>query len=573
MTLEQVKQETKQKFNKALEELKDKQMAYLMLEVTGIYDYMFNLHKTKGSLKRLRGRSYSCVLILKAVTFYLLNKLTLPLDNLLDEGGELAGILFKSGDVDKVRDFLKEMRADLVKKYDGKINILYAIKDKVTKADLFENTEFIKKLNEELYKNELQSFKGLTELFDEITFEVAGHVSTCNYCVRDFSGKDECSTCKHEKEIGDTIVKDSYLVSAYSDRLNVGDDFVSFFENQVAFRFCKSSADVSKTLEELKDEAQVRHVASINDTPLYYAIPGDNISRSTITIGNAARLKRHGGIWDLDSLAENAAGAQYLASLKIDVDNFGKSTSSSTLFNTAVLSYCIKDFFQRKMDRVIEGHWGYTIYGAGDDLFVIGPWDQMIDLAKKINRDFQKQDFVQNNPASKEHKLTLTGAIATLSRAVTIPTIHKLTDQAESEAKDKKDCLSVFGRLFNWNRLEELDSLIKRVFIEEDTEKSTYRQKTWKYREPFGNSLIYRLYQLTRQLEKGDLTAVPRIFYILRDHPDLLKKSTASIGLYECLLGLSPNRGDREPFFCNFHFIAAYCALITRKKKMTNEEE
>jgi CRISPR-associated protein Csm1 len=568
MTLNEIKQKTEDKFKTAISTLNNEPMAYLMLEVTGIFDYMFNMPtdgKRKGTLKRLRGRSYSCILILKAVTFYIFNKLQLTSDNILDEGGELAGILFAKKYRATVEGLLAEIKKDLVKKYDGKINLLYAINENVTEDNLYNKVGFIEELHEQLYQNELQAFTDVAELLDSTTLMIDGHVDTCKYCGRDFHGKEECGTCKQEWMIGDEIAKADYLVSAYGNNLNVGKKVVTFFDNQVAFRFCKRKVDVKDIVERFqKAKAQKIDVASINSANLHPDTLGKNVSYSSITVGNAAPLMKNGAIFDLDQLAEKATGAKYLASLKIDVDNFGKATSKSSLFQTSMLSYCIKEFFQSNLDNVIESHWGYTIYGAGDDLFVIGPWDQMIELAKRINDDFHKQEFhqlVQDSP-----KLTLTGGLAVLSGAVTIPSIHKLTDSAESEAKKKKNCMSVFGRLCDWKKLSELDKLIKDTLTEEDSKNTIGLNKVWKYREPFGNSLIYGLHSLTKKLESGDLTAVPKIFYLLRNHPALLQKTTGSIGLYECLLGLSLGH-DGKKYYSNFHFIATYCALITRKTR------
>lgn len=573
----------KKKFDMAIESAGgDGNMAYVMLEVTGIFDHMFNVRQPDGALKRLRGRSYTCILIIKAVALVILNELKLPKCNLLDDGGELAGILIRKADIRKVSDLITMVKTDLVNKFNGSINLLYAIKDDVRKDDLLVNSEaLLNELNEGLFSNEYQQFNDISELLSDKTLRIKTNVQTCKYCGRDFDchgdkTNEMCQLCQNEKVIGTNVAKAKYLISIYNSATPLLDEAgcaISFFNKKVVYIFCKTECEVLTCLQEIKQPVDV---ASINSTKYCSSALGEQVSLSFITIGNAAPMeeKNNNNIKELDDIGKEAAGAEYLGVVEMDSDNFGQVTScarSSTgyalnnLAEVATLSSYFKYFFQAYLETKIEEHNGYTIYAGGDDLFLVGPWNEMIALTRKINKDLRI--FTGQN-----ERLTLSCGITIITGNATVVTMSGLVKDELKKAKKDKDNISVFGKAYKWAKLDDLFCLIYALFIDVTPDRK------FEYKNNITNNLIYDLMSLTRKIKnKDDITIIPKIIYRMREHYELISHDNEmGVALNDYLVALMPNKSEDEDsshsgndiydFKC-FHFIANYCALITRSKK------
>jgi CRISPR-associated protein Csm1 len=111
-----------------------------------------------------------------------------------------------------------------------------------------------------------------------------------------------------------------------------------------------------------------------------------------------------------DELAATATGRSLLGYIKADVDYLGILFSQGlrrdagenydTAAHVAALSRELDLFFsgwmQHMLSRASAYRHFYTIFSGGDDLFLVGPWDQATDLATAIRRSFSA--FVGHNP-------------------------------------------------------------------------------------------------------------------------------------------------------------------------------
>lgn len=543
--IEDVSYYQKKKFDMAIEKAGGEgNLAYVMVEITGIFAYIFNFRQNdSGTLKRMRARSYICILISRAISLYILNELKLPRCNVLDDGGELFGILFNKKDIQYIKKCLKQIKEELIRKFDGNINLLYVIKDNISNNDLMKNSVgLMKYLSEGLYENEFHQFDDIPDMFSDATFKLQSPLA-CDYCSRDFAPKHEdgCELCRKEFDIGSRIPKAEYLISFVSDdedSLDKAD--VSFF-SKTGFIFCKKD-EVKKKIEGVN--ASYIDISSVNSTNFVEKILCmDNVSYSFITIGNAVHLLDNGQIMDFDQMKENATGAEYLSALKIDADNFGKVTIEgfndiTNLLRIATISVYFKYFFQGYLTNIIEAKNGYTVYSGGDDLFLIAPWDKMIDLSMVINGEFQR--FTGNNEF-----LSLTGGVSIFTGTIPVKRIQNLANAEESMAKrTKKNGIAIFNKLYEWTDISGLKDFIFKEVI--DISFSDYQK-------PFGNSLIYDLHRLTSEIERNNLMAIPLLYHRLRNNPEILQKLRAYII-------------DKNDAY-KFHFIANYCSLFVRRKK------
>jgi len=166
-------------------------------------------------------------------------------------------------------------------------------------------------------------------------------------------------------------------------------------------------------------------------------------------------------------------GVEALGVLKADVDNLGLIFSQGireerqTLSRLATLSRQMNNFFAVYLpyllstdDRFKDT---YTVFAGGDDLFLIGPWNRIIELSAILNKKF------------KEY--TCENRDVTLSAGISInkpnEPVLSLADNAEGVLHDSKtngrNRITAFRETVTWDefsKLNEIKDTIERWFDE-----------------------------------------------------------------------------------------------------------
>jgi CRISPR-associated protein Csm1 len=93
---------------------------------------------------------------------------------------------------------------------------------------------------------------------------------------------------------------------------------------------------------------------------------------------------------------------EMLGSMRLDVDDLGYIFSQglgkdASLGQLVSLSREIHYFFSAHFDQLAQKHDLYLIYSGGDDAFVVGKWDRLIEFAKQLQADFQELVFQNTN--------------------------------------------------------------------------------------------------------------------------------------------------------------------------------
>ena len=112
-----------------------------------------------------------------------------------------------------------------------------------------------------------------------------------------------------------------------------------------------------------------------------------------------------------EEIAKNAEGIERLGILRADVDNLGQTFVGGfcnevnqnryvTLSRTATLSRQLSLFFKLYINKILkEPEYSLTgkqlnkrnatiVYSGGDDLFIVGAWNEIIELAIDIRKKF-----------------------------------------------------------------------------------------------------------------------------------------------------------------------------------------
>jgi len=240
----------------------------------------------------------------------------------------------------------------------------------------------------------------------------------------------------------------------------------------------------------------------------------------------------------INELAEKSTGISRIAVCRMDVDDLGKAFISGferphaaaaedqykyvTISRTASFSRQMSRFFKYYINsilaRVTKDALAVTIvYSGGDDVFLVGAWDHILEAAMRIQEDFQTYTC---------HTLHLSAGI--LLKNAKYPIRRSASEAAELEAfaksHDGKNAVTIFEasaqqtypwQIFQDKVINEKKNLLERFFAnQEDAER--------------GKAFLYRLLDLLRNSEQRINLA--RFAYLLaRLEP---KKNNPSYAMY-----------------------------------------
>jgi CRISPR-associated protein Csm1 len=160
-------------------------------------------------------------------------------------------------------------------------------------------------------------------------------------------------------------------------------------------------------------------------------------------------------------LARRSRGDALLGVLKADADSLGAAVEAALsrgadLGPLAEFSAALDGFFATRLQVEIEAgrdpRWQliYTIFGGGDDLAMVGPWDVMIDFAERLNELFRAEFAGRGLTLSAGLALTkpkrpIKSAVAEADRLLEVA--KTTTAAGESGPKDQ---LAVLGQVWKW---------------------------------------------------------------------------------------------------------------------------
>jgi CRISPR-associated protein Csm1 len=171
---------------------------------------------------------------------------------------------------------------------------------------------------------------------------------------------------------------------------------------------------------------------------------------------------------DFEEIAEKSEGTPWLGVLRMDVDSLGRLFAhglkpKATLSRMATLSRTVRLFFEGYVAHLCEPYAQkrqlYLLYAGGDDLFVVGAWSILPELARAIRNAFRQL-------VGADH-ITLSAGIA-ISHANT--PLYQLAERAltalDEQAKEyewhlngqprKKDAISFLQTPMGWGEFERV---------------------------------------------------------------------------------------------------------------------
>ena len=430
-----------------------KERKYLVIggDISGIQDFIYTI-TSKGALKYLRARSLFLELLVEDVVAEIIERLKLTRANIIFAGGGRFYILaYNTKEAkDEISRIGEEVNKWLLKHFWGKLYLAISFvevngeelsKFRTGKESIWES------INRELKKRKLRKFLDVAGVGDFIENYIpdSEDYGECDVCktpdrLQELDGNKVCPICKEFHEMGGEIPKSDGFIripkSKFVEIQNLNDEkkYSLPFSVFVPFRYAE--------LPRYPEGAIYVKKSDVNLATKYDLI--------VLNFSNYYSSDEKGNVKEFDELAEEATGAKKLAVLRMDVDDLGKIFSiglkgNETISRVATLSRFMNHFFKNCIDLICRGDVEaeapriksgrkekevVVVYSGGDDLFIVGAWDHVFELAFEIEDAFRK--YVGSNP-----NITLSGGYGIFDPKFPLYRMAEVTGEREERAKNE----------------------------------------------------------------------------------------------------------------------------------------
>ncbi len=470
-------------------------------DISGVQDFIYTI-TNRGATSALRGRSFYLQLLTEAVARYVLRRLELPITNLIYQGGGAFYLLARADDGKKLREIQREISQILLAHHRGDL-YLALTGVPLAAADFYDGRISGKweELAQALRGVKQRRFSELDPTLLEKIFAPQDHGGNqdkqCQVCGQEHPGTEEvkkragevgvrrCPPCISYEDLGADLRHAAYLWLAEVDIPQPPRDPLAqtpggWKESLAAFGM---RAGVVEGLQGIPKDVKRRLVLALEDALLKNLRPdaqtaiGRRFLVNVTPVITQAEIDEFrdkvddlpvaGSVKPFSVLEKESKGIERLGVLRMDVDNLGDIFASglgerATLSRVAALSFAISLYFEGwvgciagEMNADPDAKYRdtlYSIYSGGDDLFFVGAWDRVVELARRIRADL--------TPFAAQHPHIHTSAgIVLVGGKYPLAQAARDAGAAEGQAKqrDGKDALNFLGQTTAWARfgLEE----------------------------------------------------------------------------------------------------------------------
>lgn len=497
------------------------------MDISGIQDFIYTI-TSKGALKSLRARSFYIELLMEYMTDEILEMTGFCRTNLIYCGGGHAYILLDNTDRTKkaIIDFEKSMNKFFIDNFSTALYIAGGM------AECSAND--LKNVPEGSYSNIFKTISNMISKCKSMRYNAEDILKLNNS--NEFDSTRECKVCKRTDNLNrEDICYICDRLNKFSIKIQEKPFFVVVDNNKTNDGLPLPSNRF--LVAESKDELLIR----IKNKESYVRAYCKNEQYTGLNIASKLWVGDYKNGDTFEDLANSSKGIKRLAVLRADIDNLGKAFVSGfdnvennnkyvTISRTATFSRKLALFFKLNINSILKNRDCNIIsksenpkrniaivYSGGDDVFVVGAWNDVIEFAVDLNTAFSK--FSQNT-------LTLSAGIGIYPSKYPISAMAKETGQLEecSKSYENKNAVTIFDETgtYNWNKfkkyvLNEKYKCISEFFDDSENER--------------GKSFIYNLLEYIRNSQEK--INIPRFAYTLaRLEPSKRKGNEKSIEKY-----------------------------------------
>lgn len=369
----------------------DTQVPFVLLggDISGIQDFIYNI-PSKGAAKQLKARSFYIHLLTSSVVRFVLKKFNLLKQNIVySSGGNFYIFLPNVGNIDeKILEISTEINQFL--QLNHGTNLYFALSYEYLsfanfqKKDGNDQNTFISDIWERLISEKLSKAKNQRYLYT--IQENYDQFFNPSFSKIDEDGKFD----KIFLNLGQNLRKSKYLVFSQTNLKNYDEKYLAFdFDFGIkAYLFDSLNNDITNC-----------EIIKFNDTNIVDDIKANNSYNFEFYGGNNYPTSSNGEPKTLEDLAEGKS-LDRIGILRMDVDNLGKifacgfAPNLRTFSRLTALSRNLDFFFKGYLNTIWDNEKlkndTYILYSGGDDLFIVGKWNKVFDLAVAIKKKFDE---------------------------------------------------------------------------------------------------------------------------------------------------------------------------------------
>lgn len=477
-----------------------KKQSFMLIgfRLEGVQDFIYTI-TSKGAHKQLRSRAFYVEMMSQWFVDSFLKKSGLTRANVLYSDTEHGYIIV--GNTNDNRNIIveaqKEFNEFLLENFGVKLYMAVGTAGFSASQVMMENssdeyTNIFREIDFILDKNSKNRYQASEILkLNKAGKKDGRECAVCHSTGNMVDGQNKCELCEKLENFSTNIQKQEFFV--------VNDDSNGLPVSKNAYLSTVTEDEVKKGEVQGRIYAKNRlDTGHMQETHIWvgdYSMTNDYNSYAKRKWtkdenGNSIGIKRLGALMiDVDDLY-----AGFLSGFKIQGE--GKYT---TMSRYATLSRRLQSFFKLYLNNFAEDKELSIIYSEGDDVFAIGAWDDILDLAQDVYDYFKKWT---------DGKMTFSAGVALVESKTPINVIARetkaLLDKAKLSGKDRitlfsEDNVFTFSEYIQDIVFDKLSSI--REFFENE--------------QDHGKAFVYKLLNLIRSRSEKDRISFARIAYYL----------------------------------------------------------
>lgn len=583
---------------------REKSFCLFSCDISGIQSFIYTI-SSKGALKGLRARSFYLEVLLENLADEILGACSLYRTNLLYTGGGHAYIILPNTTEARKQaaEAVQNINRNLLAHFGARLYVAYGLQE-CSANELMSKTgnpedysNIFRSLAAQVAEGKLRRYSAaeLRRLNNSRADKTGRECEICGVSSRLVEREKDtyCQTCAAFMDISRLLIKPDTVFVVARQALSGTTTLPLFSSRGEELYFHAAQADEVKALLQ-KSPAQVVRVYSKNAYRTGFTLA------TKLWLGDYAAANQDGDLKTFAELAASAKGSERIGVLRADVDDMGAAFVRGfvrehaaedkyrylTLSRTATLSRSLSLFFKYYLNDLLADGEGLNllaparhrnivvVYAGGDDLFLVGAWNEVLAAAIDIRRAFARYTG---------HTLTLSAGFAMFAPGYPIARMAAETAQLEASAKEHqyqgkvKNSISLFGLEIDEGKLQALNKgkpqganqeiaawatdgwqLTARHTYDWDTfenqvlgEKYAVIDSVFSGNGDYGNSFLYDIADLLRQAEHDQIN-IARLAYLLARRepepkvPEALKRSYRNFA--ECVYrwALAEDKEDRR---------------------------
>lgn len=472
--------------------------AFLLIEggISGIQNFMYNMISPQQEharlVQRLRGRSFYLLLLVETIVDYLFQELELKIvHQIWCNSGHFLIIAPNTPSVTyHLKACYRDINAFLLNSFRGELALV--LTSLVVSEEVFEKDfdSASQQLSNQLEREKTRKFADVLREEQDFQFPFLPSAKNIDYAVP----VDDYVQCLNETQ-EDIGIKLTKFNTGYTRLVKCYLPDSALLPSELLAYFRIGGKHISWGIKQAHYE-QVDTVYLLNDPTEKFWGSGrikygfKFIATYVDTYETQAEVNRHhqeypdespvkvGDIKHFTDIAKAGKG-EFLGILRMDVDRletiFRFGLGKSSILQIASLSSDIDLFLTGYFPRLCQTRFRknvYISYAGGDDFLVIGAWDQMVELACQVRKDFQI--FTCKNP-----DIHISGGIFLCKEKYPI---HLAAQQAgelldsmakENEQQEKNlqgevrchDAFAIFNHRISWDEFLDMKQAAE-LFVE-----------------------------------------------------------------------------------------------------------